>query len=72
MSARSDGELVVEALKLLAPLGVAVAEAVIAAIREQRPDIQIAEPPPVGHYAEIVAEDEAKLRRRFGGEDEHG
>lgn len=71
MSARSDGDIALEIIKIAAPLGVAVVEAIVAAIREQRPDIQIAEPPPVGHYAEIVAEDEAILHRRFGeGSDE--
>ncbi len=60
-------EIVVDIVRftaLVAPLAVEGVKQVLAAAR---PDLRIAEAPPEGQYAPIVAEDEAILRRRFGG-----
>lgn len=66
MSARDDVRLALEIIGAAAGLGAAVAEAVKGAIEATRPDLVLAEPPPAGRYAEIVAEDAAILARRFG------
>lgn len=67
MSARSDTQIALEALEILLPLGVAVVQAVRIAIESARPDIKIADPPPASRYAEILAEDEARIAAKFGG-----
>lgn len=67
MSARSDGEIALDILRLtalVAPIAVHGVREIIAAAR---PDLRLAEPPPEGQHAAIVAEDEPILRRRFGG-----
>ena len=69
MSARDDTRLALDLISGAAALGLAVAEGVRQVIAAARPDIVLAEPPPAGRYAEIVAEDAAVLARRFG-EDE--
>lgn len=66
MSARDDTRLALDLIGAAAALGVAVAEGVRRVIEATRPDIVLAEPPPAGRYAEIVAEDADVLARRFG------
>jgi hypothetical protein len=69
VSARDDARLALDIIGAAAGLGVAVATGVRQVIAAARPDIVLAEPPPAGRYAEIVAEDAAVIARRFG-EDE--
>jgi hypothetical protein len=66
VSARDDTRLALDIISAAAALGVAVAEGVRQVIAATRPDIVLAEPPPAGRYAEIVAEDEAVIAQRFG------
>lgn len=66
MSARDDTRLALALIGDAVALGLAVAEGVRQVIAATRPDIVLAEPPPAGRYAEIVAEDEAVIAQRFG------
>jgi hypothetical protein len=66
LSARDDTRLALDIISAATALGLAVAEGVRQVIAATRPDIVLAEPPPAGRYAEIVAEDADVLARRFG------
>jgi hypothetical protein len=70
VSAREGETATMVALRVLEvalPLGVATVQAIRAAIEASRPDVRIADPPPASRYAEILAEDEETIARRFGG-----
>lgn len=66
MSAR-DSEIALDIVRMTVLIAPAAVEAVRRALEAARPDLQIAEPPPDGQHAQIVAEDPAVLARRFGG-----
>lgn len=69
MSAREETAttIALRVLEVALPLGVATVQAIREAIEASRPDVRIADPPPASRYAEILAEDEASIARRFGG-----
>ncbi len=67
MSERNDVQIALDIIGQSVLLGLAVADGVRKVIEAARPDLRLADPPPEGQRATIEAEDEAVIRRRFGG-----
>ncbi len=63
---RDDVRIALDILGAAVLLGPAVAEGIRKVIEASRPDLRLADPPPEGRHAEIVAEDDAVIGRYFG------